>query len=61
VFDARGRLVRTLLRGESRSAAEHRAVWDGLDGYGNAAPSGTYLFRVRAGGFDQVVKGALVR
>jgi plastocyanin len=61
VFDARGRLVRTLLRGDSRGAGGHRVVWDGTDAAGAAAPSGTYLFRVRAGRNVEVVKGALVR
>lgn len=61
VFDARGRLVQTLLRGESRDAAEHRVVWDGTDAGGSAVPSGSYLFRVRAGRHVEVVKGMLIR
>jgi flagellar hook assembly protein FlgD len=49
VYDVAGRLVRTLVSG-SREAGEHRAVWDGRDEQGRAAPSGAYLCRVRAGG-----------
>jgi plastocyanin len=61
VFDARGRLVRTLLAGEHRAADTHRIAWDGMDDAGSGAPSGTYLFRVRSAGYEQVVKGTLVR
>ena len=61
VFAVRGRLVRTLVRGEHREADSHRVVWDGLDHDGRGVPGGTYLFRVRAGSHEEVVKGALIR
>lgn len=61
VFDAAGRKVATLLAGEHRAADTHRVAWDGRDAAGAAAPSGTYLFRVRAGSHEQAVKGTLVR
>lgn len=61
VFDVRGRLVRTLVRGEHREADSHRVVWNGVDHDGRGVPSGTYLFRVRAGGHEEVIKGALIR
>lgn len=61
VFDVRGRLVQTLIRGESRAADDYRVAWDGTDHTGRAVPSGTYLFRVRTGGQSGVVKGLLLR
>lgn len=61
VFDSRGRRVKTLITGEHRAADTHRIDWDGTTAAGSAAPSGTYLFRVRSGTHTQVVKGMLVR
>jgi plastocyanin len=61
VFDARGRLVKTLLAGVHREATEDRVFWDGTNNAGSAVPSGTYLFRVRTGRHEEVVKGMLVR
>jgi len=53
VFDrASGRLVRTLLRGESLSAGKHAAFWDGFDNRGNPVQPGEYQWRlVSAPGF----------
>jgi hypothetical protein len=49
VFDAAGRRVRTLLRGH-RAAGEHRESWDGTDAAGRRVASGTYHYRLTAGG-----------
>lgn len=55
VFDARGRLVRTL-EGGTMSAGMHVLHWDGrLDGGGDAA-SGVYWIRVAAGSVTKRVK-----
>jgi len=61
VFDARGRLIKDLLTAEYREASDHRVFWNGTDAAGAAVPSGTYLFRVRAGAHTETVKGMLVR
>jgi hypothetical protein len=45
VFDATGRRVKTLARGE-RVAGPHTAVWDGTDDHGNDVASGVYLSRL---------------
>jgi len=45
IFDLQGRLVRSLVDG-TRAAGEHRVVWDGRDGAGIAAASGTYVYRL---------------
>jgi len=45
VYDAAGRLVRTLVDG-SLSAGEHRAEWDGTGDDGRRVPSGVYLYRL---------------
>lgn len=60
VFDARGARVRTLLDADLR-AGDHVATWDGRDDRGQAAPSGTYLARLVAGGVTRQQKMQLVR
>jgi PKD repeat protein len=49
VFDAQGRLVRTLIE-TALPAGSHQAVLDGRDGQGRALPSGVYFYRVEAAG-----------
>jgi len=60
VFDLRGQLVRELERG-ARPAGEFRTRWNGLDGDGRPVASGTYVFRLSAGGEVQMRKGALLK
>ncbi len=60
VCDLAGRLVRVLVEGEI-PAGSHEAVWDGRDASDRAAPSGSYLARLVAGGKVEVVRMGLVR
>ncbi len=60
VFDLRGRHVRTL-RDEHLDAGRYEATWDGTDTAGSEMPSGSYVFRLIAGGETQVHKALLVR
>ncbi len=46
VFDGDGRLVRVLWTMKDLPAGKHEAGWDGLDGWGEAAPAGAYTWRV---------------
>jgi hypothetical protein len=39
----------------------HQLTWDGRDGGGRAAPSGTYLVKVEAGGVGATARATLVR
>ena len=48
VFDAAGRVVRTLVD-EVQGAGEHQAVWDGRDEGGRPTGSGLYLYRLDVG------------
>jgi hypothetical protein len=57
VFDAAGRLVRTLLPRQSLSAGLHSIVWDGRDASGKPVPSAMYL--IRLSGISQVVTRTL--
>jgi hypothetical protein len=48
LFDASGRLVRTVLQ-QSLPAGYHQAAWDGRDAHGHAVASGVYWYQVQAG------------
>jgi len=61
VFDLQSRLVRTLLSGEVVPQGRHEAVWDGRDGSGRQAASGTYFFRLEAGGKVETKRAILVK
>lgn len=60
IFDARGRLVRTLVEGMTE-AGRHEAVWDGRDGAGRSLGSGGYFARLEGGGKVETVRMGLVR
>lgn len=49
VFDARGRLVKSLISAHL-PAGQHSATWNGLDDRGQPAPSGVYFYRLESSG-----------
>ncbi len=61
IFDAAGRRVRTLLRGEMRSAGGNSADWDGTDEAGRRVASGTYYYRIEANAASQARAMTLVK
>lgn len=48
IFDASGRLVRTLVDG-TLPAGRYRTVWNGVDDRGTAVASGVYVYTISAG------------
>lgn len=46
MYDADGRLVRTLLRGSEQEAGQHSVRWDGLNRHGEPQPPGEYTFKL---------------
>ncbi len=46
LYDAAGRLVRTLLSDSEQKAGTHAIEWDGNSNIGAPAPSGTYFYRI---------------
>ena len=48
IFDARGRLVRTLLD-EQLTEGPHSVVWDGKDNREQTSAAGVYFYRLTAG------------
>jgi hypothetical protein len=60
VFDARGRLVRTLVD-ETRSPKRYVESWDGTDAGGRRLPAGTYFYRIELPGWSDAKKMTLAR
>jgi hypothetical protein len=60
VFDATGRLVRTLVD-RAEDAGVHTALWDGRDGDGAPVSSGVYFCRMQAGSHVQSRKMVLLK
>jgi len=49
VYDLQGRRIRGLVESTAYPAGRHEMVWDGRDALGQAAASGTYVYRLTAG------------
>ena len=49
VYNASGRLVRTLVQREYDGPTRDRAVWDGRDAEGRSVSSGIYFYRLEMG------------
>ncbi len=60
IFDAAGRLVRTLVD-ESRTAGVHVLRWNGRDDAGQPVSSGVYFYRMRATAFGATRKMVLLK
>jgi hypothetical protein len=59
VFNVRGQLVRTLIKGKVRKRGINRKiVWHGMDNAGKIMGSGVYYYRLTVG--DRVKRGSLV-
>jgi len=60
VFDASGRLVRTLLD-EHRPAGTQAVDWDGRDSSGRPVSSGVYFYRMTSGSFSESKRMVLLK
>jgi hypothetical protein len=61
VFDAQGRLVRTLAVREYAGPARDRIVWDGADDHGKVVASGLYYYKLTAGEYRATRKMLLLK
>jgi FlgD Ig-like domain/Right handed beta helix region len=61
VYDSAGRLVRTLIAGESRTAGRYSRVWDGVDDKGLTVPSGVYFYRLETSSHSESRRMTLTR
>jgi hypothetical protein len=60
IYDANGRLVRTLVD-ESRDYGTHDVTWDGRDDAGTTVGSGVYFYRLSAGKFSESKKMVMLK
>ena len=60
IYDASGRLIRTLLDGQ-RNAGRHNVTWNGRDDSGRTASAGVYLYRFEAGNSVQTRRMTLIK
>ena len=61
IFDVRGRLVRTLLAGQSLSSGHHEYTWNGIGDNRAPVASGVYLVRVRSGSWSATGRMTLAK
>jgi hypothetical protein len=61
VFDMTGRLVRTLIDGETRAAGPHEVSWDGQDALGQPVAAGVYVCRLESDGRSVARRMTLVK
>ena len=60
VYDARGRLVRSLLA-TRMPAGDHGVTWNGLDALGRPAASGAYFIRLKGDDFEETRQVILLK
>ena len=60
IYDARGKLVRTLVDGV-QSHGEHVETWDGMNDDGASVASGVYYVRLQSNGRVKTQKAVLLR
>ncbi|MCP4549903.1 MAG: T9SS type A sorting domain-containing protein [bacterium] len=60
VFDAQGRLIKTLLN-EMREAGSHAVTWNGCNEGGNRIASGIYFYNLTAGTYSETRKMIMLK
>jgi hypothetical protein len=60
IYNALGQEVKTLID-EVQSGGDHCAIWNGVDRFGNSAPSGVYFYRLQADQYTQSRKMLLLK
>ncbi len=61
VYTILGTKVRTLISGQTMSAAYHTVVWNGKDDNGTQLSSGMYLYRIAAGSYTSTRKMMMLK
>ena len=61
VYDVSGRFVDVLLDDEIAAQGRNEVVWQGRDQAGRQLPSGTYFYRLTAGGYSETRRMVLVK
>jgi flagellar hook assembly protein FlgD len=55
-----GREVKTLINTE-QSKGVYNVIWNGDNNYGSKVSSGTYIYRIEAGSYNQIKKMILLK
>ena len=61
VYDISGRLVRTLVNGDSMGAGRQDVMWNGKDDSGQQVSAGVYFYHLNAGSFSDTKRMTLVK
>ena len=61
VYDISGRLVAVLLDNEIAQQGRNEVVWRGRDQSGRQLSSGTYFYRLEAGGYGETNRMTLLK
>ncbi|MCP4546311.1 MAG: hypothetical protein GY835_07585 [bacterium] len=61
VYDMAGRLVRTMIGGDTLPMGRHDSVWNGKDDSGRQVASGVYLYRLEAGVYNETRRMLLLK
>jgi len=61
VLDVSGRIVRTLLAGESEPAGRSQLTWDGKNNAGRNVAAGTYFCRLETRGESETQRLVFIR
>ncbi len=60
VYNTNGALVRSLLD-KKQVAGYHSISWNGKDNFGKSVSSGLYIYKMKAGGFNKVLRAMMVK
>ncbi|MDO9171078.1 MAG: FlgD immunoglobulin-like domain containing protein, partial [bacterium] len=61
IYNLAGRRVALLLDGIEVPAGYHEVAWDGRDEMGRDVPTGTYIYRLRAGEYRDSGRMTLIK
>jgi flagellar hook assembly protein FlgD len=61
IYDAAGRLVRTLIDAVLQTGGEHSVQWEGTDASGRRVPPGVYFYRLVTPDFTRARKLTVAR
>ncbi|MGC8654799.1 MAG: T9SS type A sorting domain-containing protein, partial [Candidatus Kryptoniota bacterium] len=61
IYDVHGRLVSTLIDGQTYSPGNYRVNWDGVNNLGEKVASGVYFAKIEAGNFAKSIKMSLIK
>ena len=61
VFDVSGRLVHTLIAGDSITAGHHQTTWNGTDKSGRTVATGVYFYRLETPTYSETRRMTLLK